>query len=41
MDGCSLTAAAERAEAFVRRCILGTGESTPHGVEFERFLKEL
>ena len=41
MNGMELTAAAENAEQFVRRCIHGTAESTPHGVEFERFLKFL
>ena len=41
MQGKDLTAAAEQAEQFVRRCIAGTADSTPHGVEFERFLKYL
>lgn len=41
MNGMDLTDAAKNAEQFVRRCIAGTKESTPHGVEFERFLKYL
>jgi pyridoxine kinase len=41
MGGCDLAGAAEKAEQFVRRCIAGTPQSTPHGVEFERFLKYL
>ena len=41
MNGMDLTNAANNAEKFVRRCIEGTAESTPHGVEFERFLKFL
>ncbi len=41
MKGMDLTDAAKNAEKFVRRCIHGTPESTPHGVEFERFLNHL
>lgn len=41
MNGMDLTAAAENAEHFVRRCIQGTAQSTPHGVEFEKYLKYL
>jgi pyridoxine kinase len=41
MNGMDLTDAAKNAEQFVRRCIAGTKESTPHGVEFERFLSFL
>ena len=37
-DGMDLTDAAKNAEQFVRRCIAGTKESTPHGVEFEEIL---
>jgi pyridoxine kinase len=41
LSGMDLTDAAINAEKFVRRCIEGTPQSTPHGVEFERFLKYL
>ena len=37
-QGQNLHFAASRAGLFVKRCVEGTAESTPHGVEFEKML---
>ena len=37
----SLYESAKLAAEFVRRCVLSTKESTPHGVEFEKELNWL